>query len=123
YDLGSATLLPGLIDGHVHINSYFNAAGRIHTRNDGDTPAQSALAIAGNLRRMLMSGVTTAQSMGAAEDAAFREAIVNGAIVGPRLITTLNPITDETLTPDSLRAIVRRRKAEGADAIKIFASK
>src|SRR6185436_10925206 len=36
-DLGAATLMPGLIDGHVHINSYFNAAGRIHGRNDGDT--------------------------------------------------------------------------------------
>lgn len=123
YDLGSATVLPGLIDGHVHVNSYFNAAGRIHTRNDGDTPAQSALAIAGNLRRMLMSGVTTVQSMGAEEDAAFRAAIEGGSIVGPRLITTLNPITDERLPPDSMRAIVRQRKSEGADAIKIFASK
>jgi imidazolonepropionase-like amidohydrolase len=123
YDLGNATVLPGLIDGHVHVNSYFNAAGRIHTRNDGDTPAQSALAIAGNLRRMLMGGVTTVQSMGAAEDAAFRAAIESGAIAGPRLITTLNPITDEALSPDSMRAIVRQRKAEGADAIKIFASK
>jgi imidazolonepropionase-like amidohydrolase len=123
YDLGNATVLPGLIDGHVHINSYFNAGGRIHTRNDGDTPAQSALAIASNLRRMLMSGVTTVQSMGAAEDATFRDAIALGAIAGPRLITTLNPITDEKLTPDSLRALVRQRKAEGADAIKVFASR
>src|SRR5437016_1771591 len=45
YDLGPATVLPGLIDGHVHVNSYFNAAGRLHTRNDGDTREQSALAI------------------------------------------------------------------------------
>ena len=123
YDLGNATVLPGLIDGHVHVNSYFNAGGRIHTRNDGDTPTQSALAIANNLRRMLMSGVTTVQSMGAAEDAAFRDAIANHAIAGPRLLTTLNPITDEKLTPDSLRALVRQRKADGADAIKIFASR
>jgi len=123
YDLGNASVLPGLIDGHVHVNSYFNAAGRIHTRNDGDTPAQSALAIAGNLRRMLMSGVTTVQSVGAGEDATFRAAIENEAIVGPRLITSLTPITDERLSPDSMRAIVRQRKAEGADVIKIFASK
>jgi imidazolonepropionase-like amidohydrolase len=116
-------VLPGLIDGHVHVNSYFNGKGRLHSRSDGDTPTQSALAIANNLQRMLLSGVTTAQSMGAAEDAAFRAAIASGAIIGPRLITTLNPITDETLTPDSLRALVRQRKADGADAIKIFASK
>jgi imidazolonepropionase-like amidohydrolase len=123
YDLGSATLLPGLIDGHVHFVSYFNAAGRVHSRNDGDTPTQSALTIASNLRRMLMSGVTTVQSMGAAEDVSFREAIASDAIAGPRVLTTLQAITNEQLTPDSLRALVRQRKAEGADAIKIFASK
>lgn len=122
-DLGSATLMPGLIDGHVHVNSYFNAAGRIHGRNDGDTPAQTALGIANNLKKMLLSGVTTAQSMGASEDAFYRDAIAKDAILGPRLLTSLNPITDERLSVDSLRAIVRQRKADGADAIKIFASK
>jgi len=123
YDLGRATVLPGLIDGHVHINGYFNASGRLHTGSDGDTPTQTTLAIASNLRRMLLSGVTTAQSMGASEDALYREALSKGAIEGPRLITTLNPITNDQLTPDSLRALVRQRKASGADAIKIFASK
>ena len=123
YDLGTATLMPGLIDGHVHVNSYFNGSGRIHSRGDGDTPTQTALAIANNLRRMLLSGITTAQSMGAAEDAYFRAGIANGSITGPRLLTSLNPITDERLSPDSMRAIVRQRRADGADAIKIFASK
>jgi len=122
-DLGAATVMPGLIDGHVHINSYFNAAGRIHGRNDGDTPSMTAMGIAHNLRSMLMSGVTTAQSMGASEDATYRAAIANGSIVGPRLLTTLNPISDERLSPDTMRAIIRQRKADGADAIKIFASK
>jgi imidazolonepropionase-like amidohydrolase len=123
YDLGAATIMPGLIDGHVHVNSYFNAAGRIHGRNDGDTPAQTALGLANNLKKMVLSGVTTAQSMGASEDAFYRDAIVRDAILGPRLLTSLNPITDERMSVDSLRAIVRQRKADGADAIKIFASK
>ena len=123
YNLGNVTLLPGLIDAHVHVNSHFNAAGRLHTRNDGETPEQTMLATAENLRRMLLSGVTTAQSMGADEDTTYRSAIERGLIVGPRLLTTLDPITNERLTPDSLRALVRRRKANGADAIKIFASK
>jgi len=123
YDLGDATILPGLIDGHVHFNSYFNAKGRVHTRDDGDSPAQSALAIADNLRRTLLGGVTTVQSMGASEDAPFRDAVARDAITGPRVLTTLQPISDERLSPDSLRALVRIRKAEGADAIKIFASK
>ena len=123
YDLGTATVMPGLIDGHVHLNGYFNASGRLHTNNDGDSPAQSALAIANNLRRMLQSGVTTTQSMGASEDATYRAAVRGGWIEGPRILTTLNPITNEQLTPDSLRAIVRQRKSDGADAIKIFASR
>lgn len=123
YDLGAATVLPGLIDGHVHVNSYFNAAGRLHGRGDGETPTQTALGLANNLRKMLLSGVTTAQSMGASEDAVFRDAIANQVISGPRLITTLNPISDPSLSPDSLRALIRQRKADGADAIKIFASK
>jgi imidazolonepropionase-like amidohydrolase len=123
YDLGAATVMPGLIDVHVHANWYFNAAGRLHSRNDGDTPEQTALAIANNLRRMLLSGVTTAQSIGASEDAYFRAAIQSGAITGPRLLTSLGQISNDQLTPDSLRALIRRRKADGADAIKIFASR
>ncbi|HJQ18987.1 MAG TPA: amidohydrolase family protein, partial [Gemmatimonadaceae bacterium] len=114
---------PGLIDGHIHATQYINAAGRLHTRNDADTPEESALAIAKNLRLILESGVTTVQSMGASDDAFYRTSIREGGIVGPRLITTLNPITDETLSVDSLRALVRQRKAQGADAIKIFASR
>src|SRR6185295_1022953 len=90
---------------------------------DGDTPAMTAMGIAANLRKMLLSGVTTAQSMGAAEDATYRKAVATGQIAGPRIITTLNPISDEKLTTDSMRTIIRTRKAEGADAIKIFASK
>ncbi len=122
-DLGAATIMPGLIDGHVHANSYFNAAGRIHSRGDADTPAMTALGISDNLRRMLLSGVTTAQSMGASEDATYRSAIASGSIAGPRLLTSLGPISDARLSPDSMRGVIRQRKAEGADAIKIFASK
>jgi imidazolonepropionase-like amidohydrolase len=122
-DLGGQILMPGLIDGHVHATQHFNSAGRLHTQNDSATEAQSTLAVAHNLRRMLESGVTTAQSMGANDNADFRDAIRSGAIAGPRLLTTLNPITNEALSADSLRALVRQRKAAGADAIKIFASR
>src|SRR3954470_14080996 len=48
YELGNLTLMPGLIDGHAHLAWYFNSKGRLHTGNDGDTPAQSMLAEAGN---------------------------------------------------------------------------
>ena len=122
YELGSLTLLPGLIDAHSHPTWYFNKQGRYHTRADGDTPVQSMLATAGNAFATLNGGVTTIQSPGSPEDRDLREAIESGAIPGPRVLTSLQPLNDEKLTPDSLRALVRQRKQQGADFIKVFAS-
>ena len=122
YDLSRFTVLPGLIDGHAHPSWYFNRSGRYHTPNDGDTPVQSMLAMAGNVFATLTSGVTTIQSPGSPEDKDLRDFIASGAIPGPRILTSLEPINNRRLTPDTLRAIVRRRKEEGADFIKIFAS-
>jgi imidazolonepropionase-like amidohydrolase len=122
YDLKGLTLLPGLIDAHSHLSWYFNRQGRYHTGNDGDTPVESMLSMAGNAYATLMSGVTTIQSPGSPEDKDLREWISLGQVPGPRVLTSLGPISSPRLTPDSIRAIVRRRKAEGADVIKIFAS-
>jgi imidazolonepropionase-like amidohydrolase len=123
YDLRGYTLLPGLIDAHSHLSWYFNRKGRYHTRGDDDTPVQSMLSMAGNAYATLMAGFTTIQSPGANEDHDLREWIQLGQIPGPRVLTSLQPINSPTkLTPDSLRAIVRLRKQQGADVIKIFAS-
>lgn len=123
YDLRGYTLMPGLIDAHSHLSWYFNRQGRYHTRNDGDTPVESMLSMAGNAYATLMGGFTTIQSPGAYEDHDLREWIQLGQIPGPRVLTSLQPINSPTrLSPDSLRAIVRMRKAQGADVIKIFAS-
>jgi imidazolonepropionase-like amidohydrolase len=122
YDLKGLTLLPGLIDAHSHLSWYFNRQGRYHTGNDGDTPVESMLSMAGNAYATLMSGVTTIQSPGSPEDKDLREWIALGQVPGPRVLTSLGPISSPRLSPDSIRAIVRRRKAEGADVIKIFAS-
>ena len=122
YDLSHYTVLPGLIDGHAHLAWYFNRSGRLHTSNDGDTPVESMLAMTGNGYATLLSGVTTVQSPGSPEDKDLRDFIALGTVPGPRILTSLQPISNPRLTPDSLRSIVRRRKAEGADFIKIFAS-
>jgi imidazolonepropionase-like amidohydrolase len=120
-DLGDATIMPGLIDVHAHVVWYFNAQGRYHTGNDGETPAQSAIAAAGNALRTLWSGVTTLQSPGSPEDKDLRDAIARGAIPGPRILTSLGSISGGA--PDSIRKRVRDFKARGADLIKIFASR
>ncbi len=123
-DLGSRTLLPGLIDTHVHLGWYINGHGRMHTDDDGDTPAVSALAHAGNAWATLRAGFTTVQSIGEADNAARRDAIARGWIPGPRVLTSLGSLNERTRggSPDSLRAVVRRFKQQGADVIKIFAS-
>ena len=122
YDLSRYTVLPGLIDGHDHIGWYFNKSGRFHSGKDGETVADETLAAAGNAYTTLLAGWTTVASPGASADAPLRASIARGIVLGPRLLTSLQPLSDERLTPDSIRALVRRRKEEGADFIKIFAS-
>lgn len=119
-DLGARTLLPGLIDAHAHPAWYFNRQGRLHTPRDGDTPAQSILAEAANAYATLLAGFTTIQSVGDLRDADVRDWIATQGLPGPRILTSLEPITDDRLAPDSLRALVRARKAAGADLIKVF---
>jgi len=122
YDLSRYTLLPGLIDAHDHIVWYFNKKDRLHTDDDGESAADEVAAATANAGATLRAGWTTIQSPGSPSDAPLREAIARGQIVGPRILTSLEPLSDNALTPDSIRAIVRQRKAQGADFIKIFAS-
>ena len=121
-DLGARTLLPGLIDAHTHPGWYFNRQGRLHTQDDGDSPAQAVLAAAANAYATLIAGFTTIQSVGARSDADLRDWIATQGLPGPRLLTSLEPLTERSGDPDSLRALVRQRKAQGADVIKLFAS-
>jgi imidazolonepropionase-like amidohydrolase len=120
YDLGALTLMPGFIDTHVHIGWHFDAAGRYHA---GPEPAdQAALYGAENAWVTLMAGFTTVQSVGAASDKPLRDAINRGLLPGPRILTSLGSIGNVKWTPDEIRADIRRKKADGADLIKIFAS-
>src|SRR5690242_9869384 len=73
-ELGGATLLPGLIDAHVHPGWYVDKTGKRDSRNNGDTPVQATLARAGNLYATLMAGFTTIQSVGGGEDIDLRDA-------------------------------------------------
>jgi imidazolonepropionase-like amidohydrolase len=124
-DLRNRTLLPGLIDTHVHMGWYLNDKDRLHTPDDGDPPEKQALAHAGNAWATLRAGFTTVQSVGEPENKVLRDAIAAGRIPGPRILTSLGSLNERTLggSPDSLRAAVRRFKEQGADLIKIFASK
>jgi imidazolonepropionase-like amidohydrolase len=123
YDLGRLTVLPGLIDVHDHIGWHFTRKGRTHVDGDGETAAEEALAGAGNAWATLLAGFTTVQSPGSASDKDLRDAIASGAIPGPRVLTSLEPLTEKTGPPAQMREAVRQRAAAGADLIKLFASK
>ena len=121
-ELGTATLLPGLIDAHVHPGWYLDRQGKRNSQRSGDTPAQAALARAGNLYATLMAGVTTIQSVGGPEDIDLRDAVARGVIPGPRILTSITQLNSPRVPPDSLRLLVQALKAQGADLIKLFAS-
>lgn len=121
YDLSRLTVLPGLIDTHVHIATHFGKNGR--ATSDGETAEESMLYEAENAYAMLVNGFTTAQSIGSRLDVPLRAAISRGVLPGPRLLTSIAPIDETTGTPDQIRQFVRRIVTEGADVVKIFASK
>ena len=121
YDLRELTVMPGWIDTHVHITYHFGPNGRAEDKSE--TPAGATLAGAGNAWRTLMAGFTTVQSVGSPEDKELRDSIERGVIPGPRILTALRPLTESKLTPEQIREYVRKLKADGADVVKIFASK
>ena len=122
YDLSGLTILPGLIDSHAHVAWFFDREGRLHTARDGESAADVDTAMQDNALATLLGGVTTIQSPGDPLDRALRDAIARGDVPGPRILTSLMPFENPRLSPDSMRVLVRRRKADDADFIKIFAS-
>lgn len=122
YDLTDLTLLPGYIDTHVHIGNHFDDDGRVHRAENDPSAAHMTLHGAENAYRTLMNGITTMQSLGAPEDAELRTWIDRGEVPGPRLLSSLGAVREDTGTPDEIRAWVRDRAAAGADVVKVFAS-
>lgn len=122
-DLRGYTVMPGWIDTHVHLDSHWDRRGRIAT--DSEPPMEAALGIAMAGWETLMGGFTTVQTVGDPAEKPLRDMIRDHGFPGPRVLTSLAWIEgrgDSTGTPDQMRALIRQRKAEGADLIKIFAS-
>jgi imidazolonepropionase-like amidohydrolase len=124
YDLGDRTLMPGGVDTHVHIHWHFGPDGKSHPDNSDHSEAPEAYALYAyeNAWATLQGGVTTVQSLGSEIDKTVRDAIARGVIPGPRILTAYEPIEDNKLTPDQMRAAVDKLAADGADVVKVFAS-
>lgn len=140
-DLGDVTLVPGLIDMHVHLDStplYGGYTGLQFT--DNFWAAQGV----GNAAAMLRAGFTTVRNVGSENynDVAYKQAIEEGLMVGPRIVPAAHALgatgghCDSTFfppsfdqhgkavgdTPDQLRFRVREQRKYGAEVIKVCAT-
>jgi len=132
-DLSAVTVLPGMIDTHVHVNT-----------DRGESAARRAMVALGNAQTDLKAGFTTVMDMdsrGGYNTVDLRDAIRQGFVMGPRMqvvgqslnqrATDYYPDTgirfQEKFTEDKnpnspqlARAAVREAKLHGVDYIKIY---
>ena len=144
-DLKSKTVMPGLIDMHVHIESETNPKKylEVFTQNEADVAFSSTQ----YAKISLMSGFTTVRDLGGSGvNVALKKAIASGKIVGPRIFTAEkslattgghadptngyrrdlagNPGPKEGVvnSVEDAKKAVRQRYKNGADLIKITAT-
>jgi imidazolonepropionase-like amidohydrolase len=143
-DLGGATLMPGLVEGHSHVllHAYSETSWNDQVAHEG-----LALRVAratNHLRETLLAGFTTIRDLGtegaAYADVELKQAVDQGIIPGPRmLVTTRAIVASGTYGPkgfvlewnvpqgaeeadgiDSLTRVVRDQIGHGADWIKLY---
>jgi imidazolonepropionase-like amidohydrolase len=142
HDLGDVTLLPGLIDVHVHL---IGRAEETPYERLVESTARAAIEGVANARATLRAGFTTVRDLGArdAADVALRDAIATGRVPGPRMLVAgksisstgghgdLNDLPEDVVVqrisgiadgPDEIRRRVRENCKRGADWIKVLAT-
>lgn len=148
-ELDGRTVVPGLIDAHVHLSYEPAPSYAEHVRRDvQESDADRALRAAANARRTLLAGFTTVRNVGGSPvDRALRDAIAQGSAIGPRMLVANAEIgitgghCDDSngmqldIVPvgaayrygvadgvDEVRKAVRYQIQQGADLIKVCAT-
>ncbi|GHF62216.1 imidazolonepropionase-like amidohydrolase [Amycolatopsis bartoniae] len=127
-DLGAATLLPGLVDAHVHLafDAGANPVAALADRDD----EQALEAMRTAARTALRAGITTVRDLG---DRGYLALRLRGEPGLPTILAAGPPLTTPRghchylggavdPTPDAVRAAVRERAERGVDVVKIMAS-
>ena len=132
FDLSEHSILPGIIDCHVHFCIDSGPDPGEQVASDSDT--MLILRMAKNARKTLEAGVTTVREQGAKNhiDFSFRRAVNEGLCSSPRLILSGQPICmtgghgwqfgREADGPSELRTAAREQIKAGADSIKLIAT-
>lgn len=131
-DLGDATVLPGLIDAHVHLT--WDGSPDPVERVRREPHALTVLRAAGHAAAHVRAGVTVVRDLGSTRGLAVEvaRAIDAGVVLGPRVVAAgraiamtgghVYSIAREADGPDAVRRAVRQEIKAGARCIKIMAS-
>ena len=131
-DLGDVTLMPGLVDAHVHL--VWDASAEPHEVVERESRALTVLRCAKNAALHLHAGVTTVRDVGSTDGLAVEigRAVELGILSGPRVIAAGRAIAmtgghgwflgREADGPDALRRAAREEIKAGASCIKLMAS-
>jgi imidazolonepropionase-like amidohydrolase len=132
FDVSGKTILPGLIDTHVHL-CLDGSPDPISSILKESIP-QITLRAAHHARMTLEAGITTVRDMGGKDyiDLALRDGIQSGLLIGPRMVCSGKlvcmtgghgwPFGREANGVDEVRAAVREQLKAGVDFVKLMAT-